>query len=83
MDGICVVLDRRNEWRERLWWGLLVVIIVDVEVGDGKNIVSLFCGGCCCIGRVEGLIAGFDGGFAGAGNDVSRDDVSWRILGLL
>jgi hypothetical protein len=53
MDGICVVLGRRKEWRERLCWALLVVIIIDVEVGGGENSVSLNRGGCCCVGRVK------------------------------
>ena len=40
MDGVCVVLDRRKEWRERLRWGLLVFVIVDVKVGSGENSVG-------------------------------------------
>jgi hypothetical protein len=80
MDGVCVVLGRRKEWRERLCWGLLVVI-VNVEVGSGENSVSLNRDGCWCVGRVKSLIV--NGSVDGACDDVSRDDVSWRIWGLL
>ena len=79
MDGVCVVLDRRKEWRERLRWGLLVFLIVDVEVGGGENRVSLNRGGCCCVGRVKNILIVNGGGVAG--DDVSRD-VSRKILGL-
>lgn len=60
-------------------WGLLVLLIINVEVGGGKKIISFDSGGkgcgCFCIMRVNGFMVGF----AGLDENICGDDVLEEI----